>query len=652
LVLFGGGSGATITATCWVQNTTEPVVPGYTEVPVVKARVSVHPFNGGQAFPWPADSFIKYRKWTKTGEQGSGTPSDPTIELGYYDHLIDKLDMTSDQTKDANVIDYPRTSPVVEYGAGYKWKLGTSSLQWTAGFDIPRTYISEYRSYNIISGAVAQVTTQEEDDEIVAQDPSESNPNLTGWQLHHKQYFDIVPRTLETFTYDQPLIGSTFVGIKDVISYPTNLATDSPRVSVPCLGGLIRPSDALIANLTTYKDSVVYPGKGQHGGLEPHYPVWNPVSLNGATPAAVIFIGESLTLYHAGGEITSARNFNETTGKIEKGGPTGYKYTGTKPGYDLILIVDDYNKLPVTVPVIVIGASMLYAWTPAPWGGTYKDELVTGKNDLDSLPPFVLTLDRITHPSLNAITASNYTTETLTPTKFREFTNYFYTRDILCPDGSNPPRQTSNNFQDPGAPTAYKGDVGWAYASGNYTGQSSGLPPVNVLRHAEYQIDPDNYANNKYVTKRDIRLVTCSASLEVSTSSQKLTVLLSESYPVKILIYLRKWRELETNNYTTSSYKPTRFGAFCPLASEAVVKTSDTSYVLDLSSTTYDIPVGHDQGLLVQVRGVDLGESFTIVLPNAIVRTVMGMDIGGGSASLPSGVDNVPPATDGPVLKP
>jgi hypothetical protein len=372
---------------------------------------------------------------------------------------------------------------------------------------------------------------------------------------------------------------------------------------------------------------------------------------------SLIFTGETLVLYHCGGRITTIKQFNPAVGTLVPGGPTGYVYKALRPGYDLIMLVDEYNELPVSVLIICMGGKLLHSYAPL---DAVTGDPVALQAMADATSPFYLFLSNVSatglkytveHPHTYYGHLALGTAQDASPTSNRGgslessrssplgwMTSKFRVGDIVCPDGANAatiPTGTSDTY------------LGWTAAT------LDGSRPDNTVEVVSTLIGADSVTDRVLPPTTVLRLVTCSAALAVSTSDQKLTVTLSEEYLVDVLVYLRAVMPPDYSGSTPSGSQVNArktFGPLCPIASRMFVKKSGTVYELDLSKTTYDIPVGYTDGLMVQVRGSELGESYTIEMPNAILRTVMGAEF--GKAPVGGGVDNVPPATDGPILKP
>jgi hypothetical protein len=271
------------------------------------------------------------------------TTGPPTTEYGWYDHRVERATIGNGSTP-GDDFEYP---PTGGYSTTSTTTAAPVAASWDCGFPIAHTYLSEYRYSNRPNNPVAGVMNEDEEYPVTPPYPWDP-PGYNDVFLHHKQEFDLVPPTPETFTYTQPLIDSALVQIQDVAPNEETLGTHS-ETSLPSLGGMIRPNDGLIASLRPYSDSSDYIHPA------PWYPLWNNrtydtvTSPSFATPAAVIFVGETLPVYHAGGNVTLIKQANPTVGTLTRGGPSGYTYTATSPGYDLLIVIDSYNKLPVAI---------------------------------------------------------------------------------------------------------------------------------------------------------------------------------------------------------------------------------------------------------------------------------------------------------------
>lgn len=94
---------------------------------------------------------------------------------------------------------------------------------------------------------------------------------------------------------------------------------------------------------------------------EPHYDV------------GLMFIGETKPLIHNGGKVVKAYNLNKGIGTVTLGGPSGCQYTAVAPGFDYVVLVDDYNKVAVALGIMVFPDKCLYADLQPLLTGPYEE---------------------------------------------------------------------------------------------------------------------------------------------------------------------------------------------------------------------------------------------------------------------------------------
>ena len=301
----------------------------------------------------------------------------------------------------------------------------------------------------------------------------------------------------------------------------------------------------------------------------------------------VMFIGEELPLCHGGGKVEKATNACGNVGflTVEPSLTTGVTYKALAPGYDYVVMVDDYNKVPVALGIFIMPDKCLWA---------ASDDVTTAEG---RLAPYCTVPLSVTRPSYL------YTTQAANPS----FPRNFGSLSTIGGAFLNAVRKDSET-------AVWRGSKGF---STDGTFQSS------VLSSAPSGVTADPKAVSffkgtqvfagKDATEWTLVHKCALAYVQSCTYTDKiLKVVLSEMHaPILMKIWVSKG-----STPASAALLVTEF----PVAPRALVTQDFITYTLDLSTVTYDIPVGTKVRVAIYdgftLFASYLSPEFTILSPN------------------------------------